>query len=140
MHAALVKFIEDHESDAFERRILLQPARQDSFGDDLDPRALADPRLEPRAITHGFAGRFAERLCHAACDRACSEASRLEHDDLACVQPRLMQKRERDACGFTCARRCLQHDPRAFRERLLELGEGGVDGKRHPAQGAGNRE
>ena len=51
MQAAFVKLIEDQQADEFERGIVLQPARQDAFGDDFDPRGVADARFQTRAVT-----------------------------------------------------------------------------------------
>ena len=48
---ALVKFVEQHRGNAFEGRVVDHKARENAFGDHLDPRSLRDPRAEPHAQT-----------------------------------------------------------------------------------------
>ena len=112
VEAALVKLVEDHHRDAFERGVALQPAREDSFRHDLDARALAGARFQPRAKADGLTDRFAEHLRHARRDGARGETARLEHHDLAGARRLLGEQRKRDACRLARAGRRLQDDIR----------------------------
>ena len=107
-----MKLVEDHHRDAFERGVALQPAREDPFRHDLDARALAGARFQPRAKADGLADGFAEHLRHARRDGARREAARLEHDDLARAQRLLGQQRKRHAGRFAGAGRRLQDHTR----------------------------
>jgi hypothetical protein len=109
IETALMKLVEDHHRDAFERGVTLQPASQNSFCDDLDARVLAGPRFQARAEADGLADRFAEQLCHPRRDGPRREAPRLQHDDLAGLQRVPGQQRERHTGRLARARRCLQH-------------------------------
>ena len=95
VQAALVKLVEQHGRDAFERRVALQHPREHAFGDDLDARAFADARLEPHAVADGVADALAERGGHALGDGARREPARLEHHDALAARPRLLEQRER---------------------------------------------
>ena len=77
LQVALVKLVEDHEARAGEFRVVLELARQDALGDDLDARPRADPRVEPHAVADRLAGPLAEQGGHAFCDRARRQAARL---------------------------------------------------------------
>ena len=55
---ALVELIEDHGAVGLQRRIALQIAGEQPFGDDFDPGVRADAAVEP----HGIADRVADRL------------------------------------------------------------------------------
>ncbi len=56
----LVIFVEERRRDALERGIVQDHAREDAFGDHLDPRARAHARFEPHAQADGFADLLAE--------------------------------------------------------------------------------
>ncbi len=60
MQAALVEFVEQHGRDAFQRRILLQHAREDAFGDHLEPRARTHLGVHAHAVAHRLADAFAQ--------------------------------------------------------------------------------
>ncbi len=125
--AALVEFVEQHAAVIRERRILLQHAREDPLGDDLDPRLAPDSRIQPRAVACAPADRFAEQLRDAGRDRACRQAPRLQHDELAPGEPSRIEQRERHDRALAGSGRRLQQDPAAARERRRERRQGLAD-------------
>ncbi|HEX2596981.1 MAG TPA: DEAD/DEAH box helicase, partial [Luteimonas sp.] len=56
--------VEQHGAHPLQRRIVLQHAGEDAFGDDFDPGARGHLGLEADAIADGLADGFAELLCH----------------------------------------------------------------------------
>src|SRR5690606_39405989 len=64
LKAALMKFIEDDQSHAFQGGIELQAAGKNTFGEDLDPRAGADLAVKPRAIANRLANGLFQECCH----------------------------------------------------------------------------
>jgi hypothetical protein len=92
-----VEFVEDHQHDAFERGVVLQPARENALGHDFDARALADPGFQARAKADGLADGLAQHLRHARRDGAGGDATRLEHHDLAGRQRLCGQQGQRHA-------------------------------------------
>ncbi len=105
-----MELVEDHAADVLERRIGLQPARQDALGHDLDARRRADAGFEPRAVTDELPGLGARKLRQSSRHRARRDPARLQHDDaLAGAEPGLVQQRERDDRALAGARRRLEH-------------------------------
>ncbi|MNE30048.1 hypothetical protein D3C80_1235470 [compost metagenome] len=49
-----MEFVEDHKANALERRVALQAAREDTFGDHLNARTRANLAVQADAITHGL--------------------------------------------------------------------------------------
>ena len=84
---ALVKFVEQHRSNAFERWIVDHKARENAFGHHLDPRSLGDPRAEPHAQTDGVADLLAEGRRHAGGRSARGEPARLQDENLLILCP-----------------------------------------------------
>ena len=62
MQAALVEFIEDDQSDAFESVVFLQHAGEDAFGNDFDARRLTDDRFEAYAKADGCSRVFVQLI------------------------------------------------------------------------------
>ena len=87
---ALVELVEQDRADAGEFRVVLQQAGQDALGDHLDAGVSAGARFETHAITDRSAHRLAERLGHEGGRRARGQPARLEDDDAAAGQPRLV--------------------------------------------------
>ena len=110
MQAAFVEFVEQHGRHAFQRRVLLQHARQDALGDHLEPRARADARVQPHAVAHRFADALAQRLRHALRHRPRGQPARLQQQD-ACgrVAHGSSQQRQRHHRALARAGRRHQH-------------------------------
>ena len=110
LQVALVELVEDHAADVLERGIVLQPAREDAFGDHLDARRGTDARFESRAIADELSRLAACDLGQPTRHGACGDPARLQHDDaLACAEPGLVQQRERDHRALARAGRRLEH-------------------------------
>ncbi len=60
IQAAFVEFVEDHQADAFQRRIVLQTAGEDALGDHLDAGLRADLAVQADAIAHRLADALAQ--------------------------------------------------------------------------------
>jgi hypothetical protein len=103
LQAALVKLVEDHQADAVERGVLLQPARQDALGHDLDARLWPDALFKAHAIAHGLARAFVAQRRHALGNCARRQTPRFEHHDALRAQPGLVQQRGRYNRAFACA-------------------------------------
>ncbi|MGY4264969.1 hypothetical protein ACVJF2_003539 [Bradyrhizobium sp. USDA 4519] len=127
---ALVEFVEQHRGDAVELGIVEDLAREDAFGDDLDPRRARHLRAEAHAIADGLAGTLAERLRHPLRAGARGDAARLQHDDLLAPRPGCIEQRQRHARGLAGTRRRHQHRGVVALERAIELIEHGVDRQR----------
>lgn len=124
-----MELVEDHETDALERRILVQHPREHTFRDDLDARVRADPRLAAYAEPHSGTDRFAERTGHASCRSAGCEPTWLEHHDALRREPSLIEQGERHPGRLARTRRRLQHRGRPTRERGTERGQHLIDRK-----------
>ena len=120
IETALVKLIEDDAADAAELGIRLQHACEDAFRDDLDARGPAHPRLEPGSKTHGPADRLTQELRHALRDCARRDAPRLQHQDLAPVEPRMLQQGQGNDGALAGARRRSKQYARVIRERACQ--------------------
>jgi hypothetical protein len=108
MNASLVEFVEDHESGRLQRRIALQHAGQDSFGDHLDPGARPYDAVPADAVADGLAHRFALKLGHPPGRGARRQATRLQQQNPAAFEPRLAQQRQRHHRGLARAGGRLQ--------------------------------
>jgi len=109
IEAALVEFIEDHQTHAFERRVVLQAAREDALGDNLDAGVRPDLAVQPDAIANGLANLFAQLAGQPFGRRSGSETPRLEHQHLLSGEPWLMQQRQRHSGGLAGAGRRFEH-------------------------------
>jgi hypothetical protein len=124
-----VKLIEDHDSDAFQRLIALQPTRQNSFGHDFDSSRPADLRFEARAESYCLADRFSEHLRHALSDCSRRQPSRFEHHVFVIALLACFQQSKRDARGFACTGRRFEHNIAMCGERSPQIGERSFDGE-----------
>jgi hypothetical protein len=127
--AALVEFVEDDEPDALECRIALQAPRENSFRDDLDPGITTHTGFGSRPEPNRAADWFPQKLGHSVSGCPGRHASRLEHDDAFAAEPLRVDQGERNERGLASAWRRLEHGAAFARERALELGENGGDGK-----------
>jgi hypothetical protein len=82
-----VKFVEQHRGNAFEGRVVDHKARENAFGDHLDPRSLRDPRAEPHAQTDSVTDLLAKGHRHAGGGGARCEPAWLQDEDLLILCP-----------------------------------------------------
>ena len=81
VEAPLVKFIENHRSNAFKGRIIEQHPRQDAFRHDLYPRLLGHLAFEADPVADRFSDILFKEPCHPGRDLPCGDTSGLQHDD-----------------------------------------------------------
>ncbi len=106
---ALVEFVEQHRSDAFERWIIKDHPCEDALGDDFDPRLGRDERLHSHPEADSLADLFAERRGHSLCGGAGRESARLQEQHLAVMQKRKVDQCKRHAGRLAGAWRSHQH-------------------------------
>jgi hypothetical protein len=109
MKMALMKFVEDHQSHPVEGRILLQAARQDSFGNHLDAGLLRHLVLKADPVADALAGRLTQLIGHARRGGTRRQAAWFQNDDGAARQPGRIEQCQRDAGGLARPRRGLQN-------------------------------
>jgi CubicO group peptidase (beta-lactamase class C family) len=129
IQAALVKFIEYHQRNAFQRRVTLQPPSEDAFSDYFDLRVLADFCFQASAIADGATDRLTECLSHASGDSAGRKATRFKHHDATIATPCFTQQRERHAGGLAGTGRGLQNDIAMVGQGASQVGQRGFDGE-----------
>ena len=124
---SLVEFIEDHGRDTVEQWVVLQHARQDAFGHDLNAGAGRDFALEADAIADRIADRFAELCRHVG--RRCTrgDATWFQHQDLARA-PLGCEQGQWYACGLARSRRRFEHHARLYGQAREQRGQNGIDG------------
>ncbi|CAB4819014.1 unannotated protein [freshwater metagenome] len=115
--------VEDDQPVPFERRVVLQAAGEDSFGDDLDARGRAHHPFVSSLIADGVPDGFTEQGCHPPSCGAGRQAARFKHHDALPVQPRCIQQHERRQRRLAGARRSDE-------DRLAWASEGGDDGRK----------
>lgn len=92
MDAALVKFIEEHNSHTGKRRVTLKPSGQNPLGDHFDPGASADPFVVAGAPTDGLTHGLAQQLRHSAGDSSSRDPARFEHKYYIVGKPGLVEQ------------------------------------------------
>ena len=105
MQAALVELVEDDDADAIERWVVLQHARQDTFGENLYLSVLADARVKADAVADPLSDGFAEQFCHAFRYLSGGKSARFEHQNLTlhgCIE----HEGQRQQGRFAGSRRC----------------------------------
>ena len=101
---ALVDLVEDHRRHARERGVVLQPAGQHAFGDDLDPRRRTDVALVAGLVADQVADGGPGGGGHASRRRPGGETAGLEHDDATVAEPRF-GRAGRAGRRWSCRRR-----------------------------------
>ena len=129
IQAAFVEFVEDHQADAFQRRIVLQTAGEDALGDHLDAGPRADLAVQADAIAHRLADALAQLAGQALGGGAGGQATRLQHQDRLPGQPGLAEQGQRHAGGLAGTGWRLQHGLVALGQGLAEGGQYVVDGQ-----------
>ena len=117
-----MEFVEDQQAHAIQRRVVLQAAGEDAFGDHLDTRSGADFAVQPNAVADGFADLFTQFTGQSLGSGTGSQAPGFEHQDGLPGKPRLMQQGQRHAGGFTGAWRRFQHGFMAMRQGVTQGG------------------
>ncbi len=122
VEAALVKFVENQQTHAFQRRVVLQAASENAFGDHFDACVGADLAVEANAITDGFTDLLAQFAGQSLSSGARGQAARLKHQNGLPAQPRFVEQGQRHAGGFTGAGRRFEHRFVACRQRVTQCG------------------
>ncbi|VVO27028.1 hypothetical protein PS708_04679 [Pseudomonas fluorescens] len=122
VEAALVKLIEDQQAHAVQRRIVLQAAGEDAFGDHFDARIGADLAVQTNAIADGFTDFFTQLAGQTLGRRAGCETTGFEHQDGLPGQPGLVQQGQGHAGSFTGAGGRFQHGFMAIRQGVTQCG------------------
>ncbi|MNI46797.1 hypothetical protein D3C73_1012790 [compost metagenome] len=122
IEAAFMKFVEDQQAHAVERRVFLQASRQDAFGDHLNARVGADLAVEAYPVAHRFPDFFTQLAGQSLRRSQRSQASWLEHQNGLPGQPRLIEQGQRNTGGLTRAGRCFEHGFMACRQRFTQGG------------------
>jgi len=120
IQAALVEFVEDHQTDAFQAWVVLQTTGENAFGDHLDAGPGADLAVEANAIAHRFPDLFPQLAGQPLGSRPRRQPPRFEHQDALPGQPAFIQQRQRHAGGLAGAGRCLQHGFVTLMQRLAK--------------------
>ncbi len=127
-----MEFVEQDGADALQPRIVENHPGEDALGHDLDSGVRADPALQTRAITDGFSGLLAQTGGHAIGGGARGQSSRLQNQNPAARQPRLIQQSQRHDRGLARARRGRQDDRRGLGQGGLQRLQNGVN-RQHKA-------
>ena len=104
MQASLMKFIEDNDAYTVERRVMLQHARQNTFGQNLYSGIAAYASLKTNAITNGLANRFVKQRRHTFSNLPCCKTTWLEHQNPSLYR-RIQKKSQRQERRFARSRR-----------------------------------
>ena len=124
VQAAFVEFVEEKDGDVFQRGVVLQQARKQAFGDDLDTCACGHLAVEAHAVPNGLAHGLAKGRGHAYSHGARSQPPGLQHQDAAVAAPRGIEERQRHHGALAGAGRGLEHYRRVFGQRGQQCGQG----------------
>ena len=122
-----MEFVEDHQPDAFQCRVILQASRKNAFGDHLDAGIRADLAVQTNAVTDGFANPLAKLAGQPFGGSAGRQAARFEHDDGLPGQPGFAEQRQRHAGGLAGAGRRFEHGFVALLQGLAQRWQNFVD-------------
>ncbi len=124
---SLMELVEDHRRDALERGIVDDHAREDTFGQHLDSRLGADPRVEPRPETHRLADPLAQGPRHTLGRRPRRQPAWLDQQNPAVTAPCLVEQHQRHPCRLAGSWRRNEHGLPRPGQRLEQVGQGLVD-------------
>ena len=119
MQIAFMEFVEDHQGDISERRVLLQQSREDTFRYHLNTRVLADTPLAADAVTDGLPHRLAKLLSHVLRGAYRRQPPRFEHHDTA-TDAIIVEQGKRHARGFAGAGCGRQYHTGVVGERIAQ--------------------
>lgn len=107
--AALVKLVEHDAAHAFKEGVVLQPAGEDAFGQDMQPRGFADLALEADGVADFFAEAPAAFAGDARGAGARGDAAGLQHQQRLPAHERGVEQGGGDARGLARAGRGDDH-------------------------------
>ncbi len=87
-----MELVEDHQAEVRQLRVVLQPAGENTFGDDLNPGGGTDPTFIAGDVTDGFAHPLTQQIGHTSGCGPGGQPSGLQHHDSAIIQPRFVQQ------------------------------------------------
>ncbi len=123
-----MNLVEDHQTDTGQLRILLQPPRQHSLGDNLDPCVATDTPFVASLVTNEATDLGPEQRRHPLSGGPGRQSPWLEHHD-ATGEPRLLDQPQRGDRGLAGARRRDQECRSMVLESGRQVGEDVDDGK-----------
>ena len=126
---ALVELVENHQPVGLQRRVSLQAAGEQALGHHLDPGAGSEAAVEAHGVAHRAAYGLAQEFGHARRRRPRRQPARLQHQDAAVGEPRLVQEAQRHQRGLARTRRSLEHGGGARGERRTQLVGHVLDGQ-----------
>ena len=126
---ALVKFVEEDRTHAFQRGVVLDHPAEDAFGDHFDACPWTRAGFEPDPVAHGFAHLFATLSCHERRRSAGCDTAWFQHEDAQAGQPRCVQQRQRHLGGLAGAGRGFEDKPGVPVQRIEDVRKQGRDGK-----------
>jgi hypothetical protein len=112
-----MEFVENHQTDAIQRRVILQAAGEDALGDHLDARVRPHLAVQTNAVADRLTDPFAQLAGQALGRSARSQATRFEHEDGLPGQPGRIEQRQGHTGGLAGAGRRLQYN-------FVTLGQG----------------
>ena len=127
IQATLVKLIEDQQPYALQRRVCLQPAGQDAFGDHFDTGIGPDLAVQANAVTHRFTDFLAQLAGQPFCRRTRRQPARLQHHDGLPGQPGFIQQCQRYTGSLACAGRRLEHRFVTVFQGMAQSRQGSID-------------
>ena len=77
-----MELVENHHGDALQAGIVHEPADEDAFRDDLDPRSRGHALLEPHPVSDRLPDGLSEQPGHPFGDLPGGDPPRLQHHDL----------------------------------------------------------
>ena len=86
-----MELVEDDEAVSGQRRVLLQEACEDAFGDHFDARVRPDLRVVTDAIADGAPHRFTQARRHVGCRGARGKPSGFQQHQLLSGEPGFLQ-------------------------------------------------
>ncbi len=125
-----MEFVEQHGSDAVERRIVKNETRENALRDDLDAGPFRYLGAETDPVADRVADPLAKSFRHAGSGGARGEPPRLQHQDFLIARPRLGGQHQRPPCGLAGARWGDQHGGCTRFQRGDEVRHGRIDRKR----------
>jgi hypothetical protein len=123
MNAALVELVENHSANTLERGICLDDSSEYSLRHDLDSRRGGYRRFVPHPVSNRISYPLTQECGHMTRGGASGEPPRLEQENSAPFEPRLIQQGERHPGGLPCARCCLEDRSSVLAERLPQRGK-----------------
>ena len=127
---ALVELVEQHRADTGKLGVIEDHAGEDALGDDLDARSGPRFRDHARAQSDPLADSLRQGVGHALGSGPRGDAARLQHQDLAPLEPAFLHQGKRDARRLAGAGRRDEHGRCARGQGGAQFVEDGVDRKR----------